>query len=68
MKNSFNDLTLEEMIAKREELRQQNLKTRMDRVLGHVDNPLVVRTTKREIARLNTLIHEYALGIRKTAN
>ncbi|MCH3917819.1 MAG: 50S ribosomal protein L29 [Spirochaetia bacterium] len=68
MKNSFNDLTLEEMIAKRDELRQQYLKIRMDRVLGHIDNPLSIRTTKRQIARLNTLIHEYALGIRKTAN
>ena len=68
MKNSFKDLTLEEMIAKRDELRKQYLDIRMDRVLGHVENPLAIRNVKRHIARLNTLIHEYALGIRTSAN
>jgi large subunit ribosomal protein L29 len=68
MKNSFRDLTLEEQIAKRDELRKQYLDIRMDRVLGHVENPLAIRTVKRQIARLNTLIHENALGIRTSAN
>jgi len=68
MKNSFSDLTLEEMIAKRDELRKQYLDIRMDRVLGHVENPLTIRNVKRQIARLNTLTHEYALGIRTSAN
>ncbi len=68
MKNSFNDLTLEEMIAKRDELRKQYLDIRMNRVLGHVENPLAIRNVKRQIARLNTLINEYALGIRTSAN
>ncbi|MCK9190318.1 MAG: 50S ribosomal protein L29 [Sphaerochaetaceae bacterium] len=68
MKNSFKDLTLEEQIAKRDELRKQYLDIRMDRVLGHVENPLAIRTVKRQIARLNTLIHENALGIRTSAN
>ena len=35
------------------------------KVLGHVENPLQVRNVRRQIARLNTLIHEYELGIRK---
>lgn len=68
MKNSFKDLTLEEQIAKRDDLRKQYLDIRMDRVLGHVENPLAIRTVKRQIARLNTLIHENALGIRTSAN
>jgi large subunit ribosomal protein L29 len=68
MKNSFKDLTLEEKIAKRDELRKHYLNIRMDRVLGHVENPLSIRTVKRQIARLNTLIHENALGIRTSAN
>lgn len=64
MKNSYNDLTYAELVAKRNELRKQYLDIRMNRVLGHVENQLAVRTTRRDIARLNTLIHEYALGIR----
>jgi len=59
-------LTYAELVAKRDELRKEALNMRMGRVLGHVENPLIVRTNRRKIARLNTLIHEYALGIRKS--
>jgi len=65
MKNSFSKLSYDELVAKRDELRKSYLQMRMDRVLGHVDNPLQVRNARRQIARLNTIIHEYALGIRK---
>ena len=64
MKNSYTDLTYAEMVAKRDELRREALNLRMARVLGHVENPMAIKTTKKNIARLNTLIHEYALGIR----
>lgn len=66
MKNSFKDMTLEQLTAKRDELRKDYLNLRVSRVMGHVDNPLSARTTRRQIARLNTLINEYNLGIRKT--
>ncbi|MGI6433399.1 MAG: 50S ribosomal protein L29 [Sphaerochaetaceae bacterium] len=64
MKHSFTDLTYAELVAKRNELRTEALNLRMAKVLGQVENPLAIRTTRRSIARLNTLIHEYALGIR----
>ena len=65
MKNSFAKLSYNELVAKRDELRKSYLNMRMERVLGHVENPLQVRNVRRQIARLNTLIHEYELGIRK---
>lgn len=65
MKNSFAKLSYNELVAKRDELRKSYLNMRMEKVLGHVDNPLQVRNVRRQIARLNTLIHEYTLGIRK---
>ena len=65
MKNSFAKLSYDELVAKREELRRSYLNMRMEKVLGHVENPLQVRKVRRQIARLNTLIHEYELGIRK---
>ncbi|MDD3902053.1 MAG: 50S ribosomal protein L29 [Sphaerochaeta sp.] len=68
MKNSYKDLTLDELVAKKEALHKEYLNLRMGRVLGHVENPLAVRTIRRNIARVNTLIHEHALGIRKAAN
>ncbi len=65
MKNSFKKLSYDELVAKRDELRKSYLQMRIDKVLGHVDNPLQVRNARRQIARLNTMIQEYALGIRK---
>lgn len=68
MKNSYSGLTYAELVAKRNETRKKYFDLRMDRVLGHIENPLALRTTKRSIARLNTLIHEYSLGIRGVDN
>lgn len=65
MKDSFKDLTYKELVTKKEELQKKFFQVRMDSVLGHVDNNLEKRTLRRKIARLNTIIHEYALGIRK---
>ena len=65
MKNSFDDLTYTELVNKKEELHKKYLELRMDKVLGHLDDPLALRVVRRGIARVNTIIHEYALGIRE---
>lgn len=65
MKNSINDLTYTELVAKKEELHKEYLNLRMNKVLGHLENPLKLKTVRRDIARVNTIIHEYALGIRE---
>ena len=56
MKNSFKELKLDELTAKREELRKKYFDLRIQMVVGHVDNPLQKRNLRRQIARLNTLI------------
>ncbi len=66
MKDSFKDLTYNELLTKREELKKAYRDLRFDLVLRHVDNPLSQRTLRRKIARLNTIIHEYETGIRKS--
>ena len=65
MKDKFADLPYEELVTKRRELTKQFRDLRFDKVLAHVDNPLQLRTLRRKVARLNTIIHEYDLGIRK---
>lgn len=60
MRNSFKDLTFEELLQKREELKKQYRELRFNMVVGHVDNPLRKRTLRRQIARLNTLIYNHA--------
>ncbi len=65
MKDSLNDLTYDELLVKKEELSRKLLDVRINKVMGHVENPLELRVVRRTIARLNTIIHEYALKIRK---
>lgn len=64
MKNSFTELNYDELLTKREELKKQHRDCRFDKVIGHLDNPLIIRTLRRSLARLNTIIHEYQLRIR----
>lgn len=61
MRDSFKDLTFEELLNKREELKKQYRELRFNMVVGHVDNPLRKRTIRRQIARLNTLIYNHAV-------
>jgi large subunit ribosomal protein L29 len=65
MKNSFKELTYPELLAKREELRKQYNDLCANMIIGHVDNPLSKRTARRRLGRVNTILHEFELGIRK---
>ena len=62
MKNSFKNLSLAELKAKRDELNKKYLELRFQMVIGHVDNPLQKRTMRRQIARVNTLIRQHELA------
>ena len=64
MKYSFKDLVYEELLTRREELKKQYRELKFNMVIGHIDNPLSKRTLRRQLARINTIIHEHYLGIR----
>ena len=65
MKNSFKEISKAEAVAKLAELKKAFMDLRFKMVLGHVENPLEKRSLRRQIARLNTIISEFDLGIRK---
>jgi large subunit ribosomal protein L29 len=67
VKNSFKNLSFPELKAKRDELKKKYMELRFQMVIGHVDNPLQKRTMRRQIARLNTLIHAQELADKKAA-
>jgi large subunit ribosomal protein L29 len=67
MKNSFKNLSFQELKAKREELSRKYMDFRFQMVIGHVENPLQKRTMRRQIARLNTLIRAQELAAAKEA-
>ena len=67
MKNSFKNLSFPELKAKRDELKRKYMEFRFQIIIGHVDNPLQKRTMRRQIARLNTLIHKHEIDADKKA-
>ena len=61
-KKKDKDLSYEELVAKRGELKRKYMDFRIQAVVGHVENPIQKRLMRREIARLNTLIHQHDLA------
>jgi len=59
MKDSFKDLTFEELLTKREELKRKLRDLRFNIVVGHVDNPVEKRNLRRKITRLNMMIYNH---------
>ena len=64
---SYKELSYKELTAKRDELRRELVDLRMKKVLGHLDNPMAIRNTKKNIARLNTRIHAIDIGLEKAS-
>ena len=60
MKNTFRELTLEEMILKREELRKEYFILQCGKVISHVQDSAKILILRRCIAQLNTLIYNHA--------
>ncbi len=62
MKNTFGNLSYPELVAKRDEMNRKYMELRFQMVIGHVENPLQKRVMRRQLARLNTLIHQHDLA------
>ncbi|MBN2546163.1 MAG: 50S ribosomal protein L29 [Spirochaetes bacterium] len=56
-KNNLKEKTNEELIAEKEKTINELKDLRFKRVSGVIENPLKLRTLKRMIARINTILH-----------
>jgi large subunit ribosomal protein L29 len=65
MRDKYNDLTYKELQVKKDELKKQLKDLRFNKIVGHIDNPVEIRNVKRRISRVNTILHEFDLGIRQ---
>ena len=63
---AYKDLSYNELVAERDKLRKELVNLKMQKVLGHLDNPMSIGNTRKNIARLNTRIHAIDIGIEKT--
>jgi len=65
-KDGLLELPLEELKLRLQDAQLELSNLRFQQATHQIDNPLKIRTIRREIARIKTFMREYELGIRKT--
>jgi large subunit ribosomal protein L29 len=58
-------MPIEELKIRLQDLEEELSNLRFQHSLRQLDNPLKIRTLKKDIARVKTVIHEYELNIRE---
>jgi large subunit ribosomal protein L29 len=52
------DLSVEDLRAKAKELDDQGFRLRLQKAMGQLESPIKVRTARRELARIKTIIRQ----------
>jgi large subunit ribosomal protein L29 len=52
------DLSLDDLKAKAKELDEQGFRMRLQKAMGQLESPIKVRTTRRNLARIKTIIRQ----------
>jgi large subunit ribosomal protein L29 len=52
------EMSVEDVLAKEKELREQLFRLRLQKAVGQLDNAVKMRATRRDIARLATILRE----------
>jgi large subunit ribosomal protein L29 len=61
------DMTREEILSHKEEIEKEIFNLKIRQATKQIDNPLKIRTLRREISRIVTVLHEDELKIRPLA-
>lgn len=56
------DLSVEELLSKQEELKDQLFKLKFQHALGQLENTMKLRNIKRDVARIKTILQEKSKG------
>ena len=64
MKRNLAEMTIEELQELKDKLIKDYRVFRFNKMMGQLENALKLRETRRDIARINTMLREYELGIR----
>lgn len=64
---TLREMTREELLQQQNDLFEEQFNLKMRRSLKNLDNPLRLRTVKRDIAKIKTVLKEDETGIRKLA-
>jgi large subunit ribosomal protein L29 len=66
-KKEYKEMSYPQLVLKRDDLKKKYMEFRFQAINGHVDNPLLKRTYRREIAILNTYMRQKELAGAATA-
>jgi large subunit ribosomal protein L29 len=55
---ALRDLTVEDLRVKAKELDDQSFRLRLQKAMGQLESPIKMRTTRRELARIKTIIRQ----------
>jgi large subunit ribosomal protein L29 len=61
-KKQYKEMSYSQLRLKRDELKKKHMEFRFQSINGHVDNPLLKRAYRREIAILNTFMRQKELA------
>jgi len=61
------EMSVDELGARKRELRQEMLNMRVQQQIGQLENPARLRTLRREVARIETLITQRTSAAAKAA-
>ncbi len=64
---TLREMTRDELVQKKNDLLDELFNLRMRRSLKSLDNPLRLREVKRNIGRIETILHEDEMGLHKLA-
>jgi len=64
--SEIRDMNLDEMRGKVSDLREELFNLRFQHEIGQLENPQRMKQTKRDIARMETIIQEITLNQKKT--
>ena len=65
--SDLRNLTVAELLVKQRQLREDLFNSRFRNAVQQLDNPLRLRSVRRDIARIETVLTEHAHGIRSVA-
>ncbi|OGC89916.1 MAG: 50S ribosomal protein L29 [candidate division Zixibacteria bacterium RBG_16_53_22] len=65
--SELRDLTKDEVLVRKEELEKEIFNLKIRQATKQIENPLKIRTIKRELARIRTILHEDEMGTRNLA-
>ncbi|MBD3232382.1 MAG: 50S ribosomal protein L29 [candidate division Zixibacteria bacterium] len=63
--SQIRDMTIDEIKHQLSDMEDEYFNLRFRRSFQQLENPLKIRTLRRDIARIRTILHEHEIGVRE---